>query len=90
MNTRILNWEGCRNVRDLGGLMTREGRTTRRGAVVRSDHPAKISAACPADLVTVEVAIEDISDAEFTHRWADAAADQCYVCPPGTDRLSAG
>lgn len=47
MNTCILNWGGCSNVRDLGGLMTREGRTTRRGAVVRSDHPAKISAACP-------------------------------------------
>ena len=33
------------NVRDLGGLATRDGRRTRRGAVVRSDHPSKLTAA---------------------------------------------
>ncbi len=42
---RILSWDGCANVRDLGGLRTRDGRVTRRGAVVRSDHPARLSAA---------------------------------------------
>lgn len=42
---RCLTWDGCTNVRDLGGLRTRDGRTTRRGAVVRSDHPARLTAA---------------------------------------------
>jgi protein tyrosine/serine phosphatase len=34
---RHLDWEGCFNARDLGGLPTRDGRVTRRGALVRSD-----------------------------------------------------
>ena len=33
---RDLDWEGCFNVRDLGGLRTVGGRETRRGAVVRA------------------------------------------------------
>lgn len=36
-STRHLEWEGCFNVRDLGGLPTRDGRKTRWGAVVRAD-----------------------------------------------------
>jgi len=40
---RLLNWDGCNNVRDLGGLNTLNGHKTRWGAVVRSDHPAKLS-----------------------------------------------
>lgn len=34
---RHLDWEGCFNVRELGGLRTVDGRTTRWGAVVRAD-----------------------------------------------------
>lgn len=34
---RDLDWDGCFNVRDLGGLRTVDGRRTRRGAVVRGD-----------------------------------------------------
>ena len=45
MNERILAWDGCNNVRDLGGLRTRDGRTTLFGAVVRSDTPSRLSAA---------------------------------------------
>ena len=37
MAERVLEWEGCVNVRDLGGLPTEDGGETRRGAVVRSD-----------------------------------------------------
>jgi hypothetical protein len=37
MLDRNLDWEGCFNARDLGGLPTVEGRRTRWGAVVRSD-----------------------------------------------------
>ncbi len=33
-----LSWEGCLNVRDLGGLPTVDGRTTRLGAVIRADN----------------------------------------------------
>ena len=34
---RNLDWEGCFNARDLGGLRTVDGRETRWGAVVRSE-----------------------------------------------------
>jgi protein-tyrosine phosphatase len=34
---RTLIWDGCVNVRDLGGHATEDGRTTRFGAVVRAD-----------------------------------------------------
>jgi protein tyrosine/serine phosphatase len=34
---RHLDWDGCFNARDLGGLPTADGRVTRRGAVVRAD-----------------------------------------------------
>ena len=37
MLDRNLDWEGCVNARDLGGLPTAEGRRTRWGAIVRSD-----------------------------------------------------
>ena len=37
MTERVLNWEGCLNVRELGGHGTEDGRTTRFGAVVRAD-----------------------------------------------------
>jgi protein-tyrosine phosphatase len=33
-----LAWDGCLNVRDLGGLPTEDGRRTRPGTVVRSDN----------------------------------------------------
>ena len=42
---RCLNWDGCTNVRDLGGLPADSGRTTRWGMVVRGDHPSHLSAA---------------------------------------------
>jgi len=45
MNKRVLFWEGCTNVRDLGGLRTSDGLMTLRGAVVRSDTPSKLTEA---------------------------------------------
>jgi hypothetical protein len=42
---RDLAWEGCLNVRDLGGLPTADGGRTRLGAVVRSDHPRYLTPA---------------------------------------------
>ena len=102
MNERVLVWEGCANVRDLGGLRTCDGRMTRWGAVVRSDTPARLTATgwsalyaygirtiislrtlgmeedeldiTPRhpDLVTVQVAIEDITDTEFVKQWVNS------------------
>ncbi|HEU0023191.1 MAG TPA: tyrosine-protein phosphatase [Thermoleophilaceae bacterium] len=40
---RHLDWEGCFNARDLGGLRTGDGRATRWGAVVRSDAPDRLT-----------------------------------------------
>jgi protein tyrosine/serine phosphatase len=38
-----LQWEGCLNVRDLGGLPTEDGGRTRAGVVVRSDNIRQLS-----------------------------------------------
>jgi protein-tyrosine phosphatase len=35
---RTLSWDGCVNVRDLGGIPTEDGRVTRTGEVIRSDN----------------------------------------------------
>jgi protein-tyrosine phosphatase len=42
---RHLDWEGCFNVRDLGGLPTIDGGVTRRGALVRADALSDLTAA---------------------------------------------
>lgn len=42
--SRRLDWDGCFNARDLGGLRTRDGRLTRRGAAIRSDSLAGLTA----------------------------------------------
>ena len=41
---RHLNWEGCYNVRDLGGLPTIDGGQTRRWAVIRADLLGRLTA----------------------------------------------
>ncbi|WP_431679348.1 tyrosine-protein phosphatase [Kitasatospora sp. KL5] len=41
---RRLVWDGCLNVRELGGLPTRDGRRTRRRAVVRADNLDRLTA----------------------------------------------
>lgn len=43
MSGRELAWEGCVNVRDLGGLPTGDGGTTRFGAVVRADNVRRLT-----------------------------------------------
>ena len=45
MEERILNWNDCINVRDLGGLNTGDGRRTRWKSIVRSDTPARLAEA---------------------------------------------
>ena len=39
-----LAWEGCLNVRDLGGLRTADGSVIRRGAIVRADNVQALTA----------------------------------------------
>ncbi len=43
--SRSLTWDGCFNVRDLGGLETASGGRTRHGAVIRADNVRRLSAA---------------------------------------------
>jgi len=42
---RTLNWDGCVNVRDLGGIPTEDGGVTRTGKVIRSDNVGALTAA---------------------------------------------
>ena len=44
LRSRALSWDGCVNVRDLGGLETEDGRTTRFGSLVRADNVTLLSA----------------------------------------------
>lgn len=43
MATRDLAWDGCINVRDLGGLPTEDGGRTRFGSVIRADSVGLLS-----------------------------------------------
>ena len=43
MRDRRLAWEGCLNVRDLGGHLTEDGGTTRFGSVIRADSVRRLS-----------------------------------------------
>jgi protein-tyrosine phosphatase len=43
LQRRDLVWDGCLNVRELGGLPTRDGAETRFGAVVRADSVRQLS-----------------------------------------------
>lgn len=43
MTGRHLEWEGCYNIRDLGGLPTRDGRTTAPGAFLRGDSVCRLT-----------------------------------------------
>ena len=45
LERRDLVWDGCLNVRDLGGHRTRDGRETAYGAVVRADSVRQLSEA---------------------------------------------
>jgi protein tyrosine/serine phosphatase len=47
--TRTLQWEGCLNVRDLGGIPTEHGGETSFGVIVRSDNVRRL-----LDLQTLE------------------------------------
>lgn len=49
--TRILQWDGCYNVRELGGYRTEDGRETQWARVVRSDNLIRLTEAGQQALV---------------------------------------
>src|SRR3954451_22474133 len=53
---RTLDWRGCANVRDLGGLPTEDGSRTRRGVVLRGASPYGLAAASWQPLLDTGVA----------------------------------
>lgn len=87
MNSRILNWEGCNNVRDLGGLRTSNGRLTRPGAIVRSDTPARLTAAGWSALydhgirtiITLRTHGMTENELDFTSPYSDIATVQAAI-----------
>ncbi|MFN2137255.1 MAG: tyrosine-protein phosphatase [Candidatus Promineifilaceae bacterium] len=50
-DARHLNWEGCYNIRDLGGLPLAAGGETRRGVLVRADHLGRLTEAGRGQLI---------------------------------------
>ena len=52
-SSRVLNWDGCLNVRDLGGLEIGDQTQTAYGAFIRADTLSKLTSQGRADLVRV-------------------------------------
>ncbi|HUR16757.1 MAG TPA: tyrosine-protein phosphatase [Candidatus Limnocylindrales bacterium] len=66
---RILDWEGCFNVRDLGGLPAADGSRLKWGALVRSDIPTRLTQAGREALVAH--GITSIVDVRFAEELAE-------------------
>jgi protein-tyrosine phosphatase len=86
---RHLQWEGCFNVRDLGGFPTRSGGTTAWGAVVRSDSPEALTdegwAALRAHGIKTIVDLRDPREREDLPTLAELAAVHVPVLDFGDD-----
>ena len=76
---RHLDWEGCFNARDLGGLRTRDGRVTQFGRIMRADSLDGLTAAGWAALVAdgvrtiVDLRNDDEIGADVAPRPVDVA-----------------
>lgn len=81
---RHLDWDGCFNVRDLGGLPTAGGRTTRWGAVVRADTLQELTAAGWSALVEhgVRTVIDLRNDDEIGQDTAPRPAEVTTIRMP--------
>jgi protein-tyrosine phosphatase len=79
MKKRVLDWEGCTNVRDLGGLRTSAGGLTRWRAIVRSDSPARLTEGGWTALYTY--GIRTI----LTLRTYGMVEDELNITPPYSD-----
>jgi protein-tyrosine phosphatase len=82
MKKRVLVWDGCTNVRDLGGLSTLDGRMTRWRAIVRSDSPARLTAEGWSTLYAY--GIRTI----ITLRTHGMAEDELNITPPYSDLVA--
>lgn len=69
---RQLEWDGCFNVRDLGGLPTADGREVGRGAIVRADKVSGLTEAGWAALVAH--GIRTVIDLRDPSEWLPDAA----------------
>ncbi len=70
--SRHLEWEGCLNVRDLGGLPTQDGGETCWQSIIRADYPGDLS---PAGLTTMlDYGVRTLIDI----RSPQEAAVECY------------
>ncbi|MEM7118498.1 MAG: tyrosine-protein phosphatase [Chloroflexota bacterium] len=74
---RQLNWEGCYNARDLGGLVTEGGAVTRYGSVFRSDMLSRLTAR--GWETAVNAGLQTIIDLRGTAEAAKAAYES--ACP---------
>lgn len=87
MQARILVWDGSHNIRDLGGLLTTDGRTTCFGALVRSDTPARLTPQGWSQLyaygirtiITLRTHGLDEPDLNFTPPYPDLAVVQAPI-----------
>jgi protein tyrosine/serine phosphatase len=68
-SSRAILWDGCLNVRDLGGLPTEDGGETRAGQVIRADNVGRLTDA--GWRTVVEHGITRIVDL----RWPEEAAE---------------
>jgi protein-tyrosine phosphatase len=73
-SARDLDWDGCLNVRELGGHPTRDGGMTRRGSIVRADSMRRLTDAGWESAVAygIRTVVDLRTDRE---RDADAPAD---------------
>ena len=87
MATRYLHWPNCDNARDLGGLPTQTGATTRFGVIVRSDLPTRLNEAGMRRLKNYGIqTVVDLREprevaAEPSICLADGASDCYFNCP---------
>ena len=68
----MLAWEGCLNVRELGGLPTEDGGETVFGRVVRGDNPEQLTAAGWASLA--DYGVRTVVDLRAAGAWPSFAA----------------
>ncbi len=78
---RILRFEGAKNVRDLGGLPTGDGRTIRRGKLFRADGLARLT---PADVdLVAALGVKTIIDLRYDEE-RERAPDRFPAASPPT------
>jgi len=75
--TRSLQWDGCVNVRDLGGVPTADGGHTRFDAFVRADNVRKLSETGWADLY--EHGVRRIVDLRWPEELAEDVPHEVHI-----------